>query len=91
MIYHNRGEHINHYTGCFSQLGPYININATDLAATDLEDGVYRVYTVDIAGNVSTASTTTVTIDTSSPTAPISLDLANEDDSGSSNSDNLTS
>jgi hypothetical protein len=23
---------------------------ATDLAATDLEDGVYRVYTVDIAG-----------------------------------------
>jgi hypothetical protein len=32
----------------------------------------------------------TVTIDTSSPTAPISLDLANEDDSGSSNSDNLT-
>ncbi|CAC9543711.1 hypothetical protein, partial [uncultured Gammaproteobacteria bacterium] len=28
---------------------------ATDLAATDLEDGVYRVYTVDIAGNVSTA------------------------------------
>ncbi|CAC9556417.1 hypothetical protein, partial [uncultured Gammaproteobacteria bacterium] len=63
---------------------------ATDLAATDLEDGVYRVYTVDIAGNVSTASTTTVTIDTSSPTAPISLDLADEDDSGSSNSDNLT-
>ncbi|CAC9539534.1 hypothetical protein, partial [uncultured Gammaproteobacteria bacterium] len=63
---------------------------ATDLAATDLEDGVYRVYTVDIAGNVSTASTATVTIDTSSPTAPISLDLANEDDSGSSNSDNLT-
>ncbi|CAC9550098.1 hypothetical protein, partial [uncultured Gammaproteobacteria bacterium] len=52
---------------------------ATDLAATDLEDGVYRVYTVDIAGNVSTASTATVTIDTSSPTAPISLDLANED------------
>ena len=37
-----------------------------------------------------TASTATVTIDTSSPTAPISLDLANEDDSGSSNSDNLT-
>ncbi|CAC9560221.1 hypothetical protein, partial [uncultured Gammaproteobacteria bacterium] len=63
---------------------------ATDLAATDLEDGVYRVYTVDVAGNVSTASTATVTIDTSSPTAPISLDLANEDDSGSSNSDNLT-
>ena len=63
---------------------------ATDLAATDLEDGVYRVYTVDIAGNISTASTATVTIDTSSPTAPISLDLANEDDSGSSNSDNLT-
>jgi hypothetical protein len=37
---------------------------ATDLAATDLEDGVYRVYTVDIAGNISTASTATVTIDT---------------------------
>ena len=53
-------------------------------------NGVYRVYTVDIAGNVSTASTATLTIDTSSRTAPISFDLADEDDSGSSNSDNLT-
>jgi hypothetical protein len=56
---------------------------ATDLAAPDLEDAVYRVYTVDIAANISTASTATVTIDTSSPTAPVSLDFANEDDSGS--------
>lgn len=37
--------------------------NATTLAATGLVDGTYKVYTVDAAGNLSTASANTVTID----------------------------
>jgi hypothetical protein len=44
------------------------------------------------AGNVSVASAAlTITVDTTAPTAPISIDLASADDTGSSNSDNVTS
>lgn len=42
----------------------------TSLAATGLIDGTYKVYTVDAAGNLSTASTNSVTVDTTAPTAP---------------------
>ncbi|CAB5500793.1 beta strand repeat-containing protein, partial [Bathymodiolus thermophilus thioautotrophic gill symbiont] len=63
---------------------------ATDLAATGLVDGEYKVYTVDIAGNISTASTGTVTIDTTAPTAPTALNLITANDTGSSDSDNIT-
>ncbi|OJA03603.1 beta strand repeat-containing protein, partial [Bathymodiolus thermophilus thioautotrophic gill symbiont] len=63
---------------------------ATDLAATDLVDGEYKVYTVDIAGNISTASAGTVTIDTTAPTAPTALNLITANDTGSSDSDNIT-
>lgn len=43
------------------------NIN-TNLAATGLVEGSYKVYTVDTAGNLSTASSNTVTIDTTPAT-----------------------
>jgi len=40
----------------------------TNLAATGLEDGTYKVYAVDAAGNLSSASTNSVTLDTTAPT-----------------------
>uniref|UniRef100_UPI0027B89D7E Ig-like domain-containing protein n=1 Tax=Azonexus sp. TaxID=1872668 RepID=UPI0027B89D7E len=40
----------------------------TNLPATGLVDGTYKVYAVDAAGNLSAASANTVTIDTSAPT-----------------------
>jgi len=40
----------------------------TNLAATGLADGTYKVYTVDAAGNLSAASTNTVTVDGTAPT-----------------------
>ena len=41
------------------------------LAVTGLTDGTYKVFAADAAGNVSAASTGTVTIDTTSPTVSI--------------------
>jgi len=43
----------------------------TNLAATGLVDGSYKVYTVDAAGNLSGASTNSVTIDSTAPTASV--------------------
>jgi hypothetical protein len=40
----------------------------TNLAATGLADGTYKVYAVDAAGNLSSASTNSVTLDTTAPT-----------------------
>ena len=40
----------------------------TNLAATGLVDGTYKVYAVDAAGNLSGASTNSVTLDTTAPT-----------------------
>ena len=48
-----------------------INTNFA-LAITGLTDGTYKAYAVDAAGNVSGASTGTVTIDATSPTVAIS-------------------
>ncbi len=46
----------------------------------------------DAAGNVGTASSAlSITVDTTAPAAPAGLDLAATDDTGSSNSDNVTS
>ncbi|MBF0158938.1 MAG: Ig-like domain-containing protein, partial [Magnetococcales bacterium] len=51
-----------------------------------------QVRQTDLAGNVSRASTALVfTLDTAAPAAPAGLDLDARDDSGSSNSDHLTS
>ncbi len=53
---------------------------------------VITVTATDAAGNVSAASTPlTVTVDTTAPAAPAGLDLAAADDTGVSNSDDLTS
>merc|ERR1712000_645133 len=41
----------------------------TNLAATGLVDGTYKVYAVDAEGNLSTASNNSVTIDTMAPSA----------------------
>ncbi|MCP5125270.1 MAG: DUF4214 domain-containing protein [Gammaproteobacteria bacterium] len=43
----------------------------TNLAATGLADGTYHVYAVDAAGNLSAASTNSLLIDTTSPTATV--------------------
>jgi len=40
----------------------------TNLAATGLVDGTYKVYAVDAAGNLSSASTNSVTLETTAPT-----------------------
>ena len=40
----------------------------TNLAATGLVDGTYKVYAVDALGNLSSASTNSVTLDTTAPT-----------------------
>ena len=40
----------------------------TNLAATGLVDGTYKVYAVDSAGNLSSVSTNSVTLDTTAPT-----------------------
>ena len=41
----------------------------TNLPATGLADGTYKAYAEDSAGNISSASTNSVTIDTTAPTA----------------------
>jgi subtilisin-like proprotein convertase family protein len=59
-----------------------------------LADGVYRyaVYQVDLAGNTGVESATLrVTIDTTSPVAPLAPDLLPSSDTGPSDSDNITS
>ncbi len=57
-------------------------------------DGVHSITAtqVDLAGNVSIASTAlNITVDTTAPTAPSALNLATADDSaGTSNTDNIT-
>jgi hypothetical protein len=45
--------------------------SATALAATGLGDGSYRLYTADAAGNLSTVSAATVTVDGTAPTATL--------------------
>ena len=44
----------------------------TNLSATGLGDGIYKVYAVDDAGNLSSASSNSVTIDTTAPAAFVS-------------------
>ncbi|MFI3119218.1 MAG: FG-GAP-like repeat-containing protein, partial [Methylococcaceae bacterium] len=44
---------------------------STLLPATGLIDGIYKVYAVDTSGNLSIASTNSVTIDTTAPTATL--------------------
>ena len=59
----------------------------TNLAATGLADGTYKVYAVDAAGNLSNASTNSVTLDTTAPTFTFSP--ANND-TGLADSVNIT-
>ena len=51
----------------------------TNLAATGLADGTYKVYAVDAAGNLSSASSNSVTVDTTAPKL-ISISPANGSD-----------
>ncbi|MBF0159184.1 MAG: PD40 domain-containing protein [Magnetococcales bacterium] len=63
-------------------------------ADVSLSSGTHaiRAIATDIAGNNSTASTAfLMTVDTVAPLAPTNLDLAAEDDTGSSSNDNVTS
>ena len=56
-----------------------------------LQDGTYRLYAFDSAGNLSTASGETITIDGTDSTVPSgSVDLLASSDSGVSDSDNIT-
>ena len=60
-------------TGAADNLWNSVNIVFVDtntyLPATDLLDGIYKAYGVDAAGNLSSASTNSVTVDSTAPTA----------------------
>jgi hypothetical protein len=61
--------------------------SSTNLAATGLTPGTYRLYTVDAAGNLSLVSTDSVTVTLAATGTP---DLVSSSDLGSSNTDNTT-
>lgn len=60
---------------------------ATNLAATGLTPGTYRLYTVDAAGNLSLVSSDSVTVTLAATGTP---DLVSTSDLGSSSTDNTT-
>jgi hypothetical protein len=60
---------------------------STNLAATGLTPGTYRLYTVDAAGNLSAVSTNSVTVTLAATGTP---DLVAGSDLGSSSTDNTT-
>ena len=62
--------------------------NNTNLSATGLVPGTYKLYTIDGAGNLSAASTNTISIKPGTPGTP---DLDAASDLGTSNTDNSTS
>ncbi len=55
-----------------------------------LNDGVYDIVAVDPAENVSTILAGWLTVDNTDPAIPAALNLDNADDTGSSNTDNIT-
>ena len=61
---------------------------STNLAATGLTPGTYRLYTMDAAGNLSLVSTNSVTVTLAATGTP---DLVSSSDLGSSSTDNTTS
>jgi hypothetical protein len=61
----------------------------TNLAATGLVDGTYKVYAVDAAGNLSSASTNSVTLDATAPTVD-SVSTTADNQSSVSITDNIT-
>ncbi|CAO3441367.1 hypothetical protein [Azospirillum endophyticum] len=63
----------------------------TSLSAAGLADGTYKVYTVDAAGNVSVASTASITLDSTAPAASSTPVMDSASDLGPSNSDGVTS
>jgi hypothetical protein len=71
-----------------------VRTNGSYTKDIDLGEGVHSiaVKAIDAAGNVGEISPALqVTVDTTAPSAPLSLDLASEDDNGASNTDNSTS
>ena len=65
--------------------------NSITTAALSNGDHTFSVKVTDRAGNQSTASDIlTITVDTTAPTAPTTLDLAAADDTGASQTDNRT-
>jgi hypothetical protein len=68
-------------------------VSAGSCSLGSLADGVWSITVIqtDAAGNTSTASTSlSITVDTIAPSAPSSLDMANNSDLGTSNTDNKT-
>ncbi len=65
---------------------PYTN---TNLAATGLADGTYKAYAVDGAGNLSSASSNSVIVDTTAPTVSLVTTTA-DNQSSVSITDNIT-
>ena len=78
-------------TNVTDNTSPYKVDVTTNAYSTDGTKTVYAQHT-DEATNTSSCSTATgtYTLDTAAPTAPTTLDLASDDDTGSSNSDNIT-
>ncbi len=78
-------------TGAADNLQNSVSISSantdTNLSTAGLTSGTYKLYTVDAAGNLSAASTNTITI---KPAAPGTPDLDAASDLGTSNTDNNT-
>jgi hypothetical protein len=71
------------------QTSKVVTTASTTLATTGLIPGTYKAYSVDSAGNLSAASSGTLTVVPATPTpAPV---LASASDTGSTNSDKTTS
>jgi pectate lyase len=66
-------------------------LTGTSLNDTGLADGTYyyAIFARDTAGNTSAAATTSATVDTAAPAAPVIVSIS--DDTGDSNTDQLTS
>jgi hypothetical protein len=62
----------------------------TSLSLAGLEDGTYTLYTIDAAGNLSAASTNSLTVKTSVPATTVAT-AAFSNDTGSSATDFITS
>ncbi len=88
------GAEIEIFEGDVSLGKTVVGADGTFSLDINLEPGPHalRAVATDAAGNTSAASASlTIVVDNTAPTIPIGLDLAAADDTGASNSDNLTS
>ena len=81
---------VTNNNGFVGQVNAVANTAYTVTLPASLNDGVYDIVAIDPAGNVSTILPGWLTVDNTAPAIPSSLDLDASDDTGSSNTDNIT-